>query len=256
MDKRFDNNNIEKFGKKFERILKCKASEKVLLLLMAFAFIFLLVAGTFAPEYDTSQNLENQYPGLLRFHVVANSNSDEDQELKLKVRDYILQQLHEQKEVSDIEDMKLYISSNLNQIETWAKEGLAKYDSAYDCTASLGIRHIPAKYYDDILFPEGNYEALTITIGEGKGENWWCVVFPPLCLVDSEEDGNSTYTGEFDMDQQSKIQLRSKIKEMMDDAQNSDGFNQKPDDYNQSASITSILKGIYSWEMIDAFLFC
>ena len=76
----------------------------------------------------------------------------------------------------------------------------------------LGVQEIPAKQYDDLYFPAGNYEALTITIGEGAGQNWWCVVFPPLCLIDCED---SAYKDAFEADGQGRIILKSKIKEMM-----------------------------------------
>ena len=81
-------------------------------------------------------------------------------------------------------------------------------------TASTGIRHIPAKYYDELFFPEGNYEALTLSIGEGKGQNWWCVVFPPLCMVDSE---NSLYNEELGITEEDKLILKFKTQELIDD---------------------------------------
>ncbi len=210
------------------RLIMDKKLERLLILLMAFAFVFLLFSGSFKPaEGSESQSLENQFNGIIRFHVIANSDSAEDQDLKLKVRDYVLERLQknlaaemEEKEASMGEDfseilvMRKYIESNLEVIEAWAKEGLELYDSEYGCTASLGVRHIPAKYYDDILFPEGNYEALTITIGEGKGQNWWCVVFPPLCLVDNED---SPYTDKLDISESDKIQLKFKLIEIMKD---------------------------------------
>ena len=101
------------------------------------------------------------------------------------------------------------IKDNLDKIEEWTKEALELYESNYGYKASLGIRHIPAKYYDDLYFPEGNYEALTITIGEGKGQNWWCVVFPPLCLVDSGGNPSDVSEEEMMVDQEQKIILKS-----------------------------------------------
>ena len=215
--------------KRFEKILKTSKAERLLLLLMAIAFIFILVVGiaekteaSTSQENDTSI-LNNQFPGILRFHVIANSDSKEDQDLKLRVRDYVLERL--QTEIkSEIEvkgyradeyDVRQYIGSNLSRIEGWAEECLDLNDSSYGCKASVEVRHIPAKYYDDILFPEGNYEALTITIGEGKGQNWWCVVFPPLCLVDADED-ESPYTDKLDMPESDKLELKFKLLELLE----------------------------------------
>ena len=107
-----------------------------------------------------------------------------------------------------------YIEDNLPRIESWAKQAVISQGFDYDVTASTGIRHIPAKYYDELFFPEGNYEALTLSIGEGKGQNWWCVVFPPLCMVDSE---NSVYNEELGITEEDKLILKFKTQELIDD---------------------------------------
>lgn len=213
-----------------------KRFEKIVIILMALSTVFLLGNGiakglainTAGEKDEMYENPLNDYPGIMRFHVIANSDSEEDQKLKLKVRDYVLERL--QSELADetlsvkashgddiLENkvIRRYIEDNLAKIESWGKEALHIYDSSYNCTASVGVRHIPAKYYDDVYFPEGNYEALTITIGEGNGQNWWCVVFPPLCLVDGE---NSPYTDKLDLSDGDKIKLKSKLLELMTDA--------------------------------------
>lgn len=226
-----------------------KRFEKILILLMVLAslFLFLGSAEGKAPSSEDSEDiLKNQYPGILRFHVIANSDTDDDQDLKLKVRDYVLERIQlnlasemekAQNELGDSFSepavMKKYVSEQLLQIEEWGYEALELYDSDYTCAASLGIRHIPAKYYDDIFFPEGNYEALTITIGKGEGQNWWCVVFPPLCLVDSDD---SSYSDKLNMSEDDKIHLKSKILELLEEA----SVNNK----NHSVSFNSILSGI------------
>lgn len=226
-----------------------KRFEKILILLMMLASLFLFL-GSAEGKVSTSNNskdgLKNQYPGILRFHVIANSDSDEDQNLKLKVRDYVLGriQLNLAQEMENAQNelgdnfsesavMKEYISEHLHKIEEWGYEALKLYGYNYACTASLGIRHIPAKYYDDIFFPEGNYEALTVTIGKGEGQNWWCVVFPPLCLVDSND---SSYSDKLNMSEDDKIHLKSKILELLKEA--------SLNNQNSSASFNSILSGI------------
>lgn len=176
-----------------------------------------------------SYGLINEYPGIMRFHVVANSDSTEDQDLKLQVRDYVLSKVQEeitQQMTSSYSDsasreplaqqkfIREYIEDNLPRIESWAKEAVISQGFDYDVTASTGIRHIPAKYYDELFFPEGNYEALTLSIGEGKGQNWWCVVFPPLCMVDSE---NSVYNEELGITEEDKLILKFKTQELIDD---------------------------------------
>ncbi len=212
-----------------------KNFEKVLIGLMALAFIALPFLNSSAQASEKgegligSYGLINEYPGIMRFHVVANSDSTEDQDLKLKVRDYVLSKVQEeitQQMTSSYSDsasreplaqqkfIREYIEDNLPRIESWAKEAVISQGFDYDVTASTGIRHIPAKYYDELFFPEGNYEALTLSIGEGKGQNWWCVVFPPLCMVDSE---NSVYNEELGITEEDKLILKFKTQELIDD---------------------------------------
>ena len=223
-----------------------KRFERLLVFLMAMSFIFLFIIGTYNHAEGRTESLENQYPGILRFHVIANSDTASDQNLKLKVRNYVLERLQEDlsdemllakesmgKDFDEAIVMRRYIKNNLEKIQEWALQSLRLENSKYGCSVSIGVRHIPAKYYDDIFFPEGNYEALTITIGEGKGQNWWCVVFPPLCLVENDD---SSYRSKLDMEDSDKIQLKSKILEIMKEST----------ERNKSTSISDILKGIFA----------
>ena len=223
-----------------------KRFERLLVFLMAMSFIFLFIIGTYNHAEGRTESLENQYPGILRFHVIANSDTASDQNLKLKVRNYVLEHLQEDlsdemilaknsmgKDFDEAIVMRRYIKNNLEKIQEWALQSLRLENSKYGCSVSIGVRHIPAKYYDDIFFPEGNYEALTITIGEGKGQNWWCVVFPPLCLVENDD---SSYRSKLDMEDSDKIQLKSKILEIMEEST----------ERNKSTSISDILKGIFA----------
>lgn len=158
---------------------------------------------------------KNFYPGIIRFHVIANSNSEEDQKLKLKVRDYVMPRLETElavKNSAEQETIWEYISGNLEEINGWATECLIENGSNYEVNTELGVRTIPAKQYDDIYFPAGNYEALTIKIGKAEGENWWCVVFPPLCLIDSS---GSAYNKSFNIGTKDRIVIKSKVKELL-----------------------------------------
>jgi len=122
---------------------------------------------------------------VIRLHVIANSNSAIDQSIKLKVRDEIIKNISPLlNNCSNINESRTVLSNNLYKIEQIANTTLAKYcdDTA---TASISNSNFPTKTYDNFSFPAGNYEALKVTIGEGKGENWWCVMFPPLCFTNS-----------------------------------------------------------------------
>ena len=162
---------------------------------------------------QSAENVRNDYEGIIRFHVIANSDSKEDQALKLHVRNMVVMKLQNALAFStDVEETREYIQANLGLIEDWAESSIRGWGSDYDVSACLGISPIPARQYDDLYFPAGNYEALTITIGEGKGQNWWCVVFPPLCLVDA---GDEAY-GELFEKGETGLVLRSKIKELLE----------------------------------------
>ena len=159
------------------------------------------------------EGMINEYEGIIRFHVIANSDSDEDQELKFKVRNRVLARVQNALEGSQgAAQTRTYIEENLEEIEACALQCVRAEGYDYDVKARIGVTAIPAKEYDDVYFPAGTYEALTITIGEGKGQNWWCVVFPPLCLVDARESG---YDELFDKDIQGRLVLKSKVLELL-----------------------------------------
>ena len=199
--------------------------EKTVTILMVMAIWMLAGMSAYIPREAESAvaagDAVNEYPGILRFHVIANSDSEEDQKLKLGVRDYVLPKI--EKEISGIlktasaenrqeEAIRKYVKKNLKQIQGWAQEYIRKQGFGYEVKTRLGVRAIPARQYDDLFFPAGNYEALTITIGEGAGRNWWCVVFPPLCLIDCKD---SAYKDSFEADGHGRIVLKSKLKELI-----------------------------------------
>ena len=122
---------------------------------------------------------------VLRLHILANSNSIFDQELKLEVRDKVVEFLSPKlKNSRNLYETKQIISENLYEIKKLTKEITSK-KSNYNVAVSLEKSNFPTKHYESISFPAGNYEALKIIIGEGKGNNWWCVMFPPLCFTNS-----------------------------------------------------------------------
>lgn len=122
---------------------------------------------------------------VVRLHIIPNSNSTFDQNLKLQVRDKIVEYLSPKLlKSSSIEESKIIIADNIENIKQISKEITSQY-SNYEINVSLGESNFPTKAYNDYSFPAGTYEALKITIGEGSGNNWWCVMFPPLCFTNS-----------------------------------------------------------------------
>ena len=124
---------------------------------------------------------------VLRLHVIANSDSAEDQALKLKVRDALLLQ---GKEVfssgSTKESAEQAACKNLQSFLQTAEKTIRENGKDYSVCVSVGKSSFPTRTYENITLPAGEYDALRVVIGEGKGKNWWCVMFPPLCLPAAE----------------------------------------------------------------------
>ncbi|MDU7950067.1 MAG: stage II sporulation protein R [Clostridium sp.] len=126
---------------------------------------------------------------IIRFHVIANSDSEEDQNLKLKVRDNVIEYVSDKlKDCKDLSEARKFIVNNKSTIESIAKYTVIENGYSYDVTSMLSRENFPDKVYGDLVFPQGEYEAYRILIGEAKGQNWWCVMFPPLCFVDGTKD--------------------------------------------------------------------
>lgn len=123
---------------------------------------------------------------VLRFHVVANSNSKKDQQLKMKVRDDIAQYLNDKLNgCNSLDTVNEVVKCELQNIADAACKTVQAEGYGYSVTARLGNFYFPTKQYEGFAFPAGNYNALRITLGSGAGENWWCVLYPQLCFVSS-----------------------------------------------------------------------
>ena len=144
--------------------------------LMAGFMLALMLATPITVQADLSDK-------LVRLHVVANSDSKEDQELKLKVRDAVLKESEGYEEITE---------ELLKSMEKAARDCIAEEGYDYDVTVELGQMWFDTRVYDEFSLPAGKYEAVKVRIGKGEGKNWWCVVFPPLCAAVSEKDLKTT----------------------------------------------------------------
>lgn len=123
---------------------------------------------------------------IIRLHVIANSDTDEDQELKMKVKETIVTYLRgEMQDATSVDEARQAIREHLPEIEEIAAEKMRAEGYEYTAEATLGESYFPVKEYGDLTFPAGNYEALRVRLGESAGHNWWCVMYPSLCFVDS-----------------------------------------------------------------------
>jgi len=153
---------------------------KKFLLAMCIGFICLCILNS---KFKSTQAALAS--NVIRFHVLANSDESYDQNLKLKVRNRIIKEMEPFFDSNgDIKSARCAILDNMEKIENFARDEIEKNGYSYDVKVSLGNSYFPTKNYGEIVLPEGSYEALKIEIGKAQGQNWWCVLFPPLCFVD------------------------------------------------------------------------
>lgn len=154
---------------------------KNLLIIILLLFIYCIICA-FSYVNAVSTDIQNS---VFRLHVIANSDSDEDQNLKYIVRDKVLEYISSISNSSMTKDEVIALASeNINEIQKIAENTIHENGYNYSVKLNIGNFSFPTKKYGDITFPAGFYDALKIEIGEAKGHNWWCVMFPPLCFVD------------------------------------------------------------------------
>lgn len=123
---------------------------------------------------------------VFRFHVLANSDSEEDQALKMRVKEKVIQYMKEELPHSDNAKMtKDWAKAHIDEVEQVAAQVIEEDGYDYSVAAEVTDCYFPDKTYGDVTFPKGEYEALRIEIGEAKGQNWWCVLYPNLCFIDA-----------------------------------------------------------------------
>ena len=159
----------------------------VVCILLIFGLINLL-SGCTSTQMRT-ENIIYKYEDvkdiLIRFHVIANSDSKEDQNLKLKVKDNIIEYLYPFLEnANSLDEARKIIIQNEDNILMITNETIKENGNNYSARVELAKDNFPDKSYGNITLPHGEYEALRIIIGDGNGKNWWCVMFPPLCFID------------------------------------------------------------------------
>ena len=169
-------------------------------LLLTLTVCLLILVFSILPVHGESELYDN----VLRLHVIANSDSEEDQALKLKVRDAILAESEVLLEDCQTRDEAIAaVREHLPELEAAARQTMLANDCHDSVHAELGEEVYPTRNYESFCFPSGNYLSLRIVIGEGEGQNWWCVLYPPMCLSaasakDAQEDAYISvgFTGE------------------------------------------------------------
>lgn len=167
--------------------------------------IFVIIAITAAYTVEAYTGMAKINDKVIRLHVVANSNTVFDQQLKYKVRNNVINKFNNEFEnLSSKDDSEKIIISKINEIREEAESIIKQEGYTYEVNVYYGNFKFPRKIYEDIVLPEGYYDAVRIEIGKAEGNNWWCVMFPPLCFVDFGQDKNSEPV--FDIETEKKLQ--------------------------------------------------
>lgn len=181
------------------------------------AFV-LTVIYSLIPFQAECADISNQ---VFRLHIMANSDSEEDQALKLKVRDKVLaytEDLFEQAKSKD--EAEQLISSNLQDISNVAYDEVLKNGYSYTVNAEITHMYFATRYYESYTMPSGMYDALRITIGSGNGHNWWCVMYPSICIssaTEQDEKAKQTFDEtEYDIVKNDDCQYKFKIVEIFE----------------------------------------
>ena len=154
---------------------------KYFLLIILLLAVFLILNLVSYSNYVFAGLQDN----IFRLHILANSDSEKDQALKLCVRDSVIDYMEKINSGSKTKEETIkVVSDNLAEIKKIAEDKIQELGFNYDVNLEIGNFNFPTKYYGNISLPAGNYDALKINIGEAQGQNWWCSLFPPLCFID------------------------------------------------------------------------
>ncbi|HBI74448.1 MAG TPA: stage II sporulation protein R [Lachnospiraceae bacterium] len=155
---------------------------------------------------------------VLRFHILANSDSEEDQALKMDVKEQVLAFLkNSMPDGMDVEETEEWMRRNTDKLEETGKKTILLAGKDYPVSAAVTTCYFPEKTYGDVTFPAGNYKALRIEIGAAKGHNWWCVLYPNLCFTDATnavvpEEGKEELKNVLTEEEYSKVTAQSNFK--------------------------------------------
>lgn len=197
----------------------------IIILLCLSIFNFMGCAYNRNEDNGIIYNYEDVKDILIRFHVIANSDSDEDQALKLKVKDKIINYLYPLLEKSkSLEESREILLNQEDKVKEIAINTINENGYNYNVNIELSKENFPEKSYGSVILPQGEYEAFRVIIGNGNGQNWWCVMFPPLCFIDittgkiQDEKSKSELDREVekgeDKDNSEEVQVKSKIVEI------------------------------------------
>lgn len=150
--------------------------------------IYIVIGQLFSSNYKIPDS-------AIRVRVIANSNEYNDQQVKYSVKDIVQKDMYNiLKNTKTIESARNKINSNIDVLSHDINKYLNNINYNLDYNINYGYNYFPQKVYKGVEYKEGMYESLVVTLGSGEGENWWCVLFPPICMIEAEESTNVEYT--------------------------------------------------------------
>jgi stage II sporulation protein R len=219
--------------------------KKIIVIIILFSICTSILVGcTSIPNVEGEKiyNYEDVDDALIRFHVIANSDTEEDQNLKLKVRDRVIEYLYPYLEKSgSLEESRNIIRSKEEDVKGIALKVVKENGYSYSVKVGLSKENFPEKSYGNITLPQGEYEAFKVIIGGGEGKNWWCVMFPPLCFIDVTK-------GKVEEDE-SKSKLDKQVEQNKEDKKtktNQDEGNSEEEAPKVKFKIVEIINDIFS----------
>ena len=187
------------------------------------SLLFGLLCAIFLSFSDFNADCEDLRHNVLRLHIIANSDSQEDQALKLKIRDRILENSQDIFEDSKTTNDAIIIAKEkIPFFEKIANEVIIEEGFKYNATASLGDSFFETREYDTFTLPAGTYKSLIINVGESRGKNWWCVIFPEMCLPAANADLRETVSrgGTEIAENSNRYKMRFKTVEIYEEIKN------------------------------------
>lgn len=158
-------------------------------------FVFLIIILTYMVIGNVIAENNLIPEEAIRIRVIANSNSEYDQEIKLKVKDRLEYDMYNLlKDTTDLNIARELIKNNLSSVEANIDKVLQNENYKLPFDINFGLNYFPEKQFKGITYEEGYYESVVVTLGEGLGDNWWCVLFPPLCTLEAEDSTDVEYT--------------------------------------------------------------
>lgn len=162
--------------------------KKTILIMILIVITYIIVGNTFSKKITIPKE-------AIRVRVIANSNSSYDQNIKKEVKSVLKSDLASMfKNVTNINTFRKELISNINTITSDINKLLNSKDYDLPFDVNYGLNYFPKKEFKGITYDEGYYESLVVTLGEGLGDNWWCVLFPPLCMIEASEADDIEYT--------------------------------------------------------------